>query len=117
MDKIKGKLEGKRHEFIHKWEEKSREFINSFLDMFGKDGRLVSCKTCINFYISLNYHFSKYFSCFSVCLSFNVIKKVLKCVLILKYMVALKCYKIIPYSHIYKVAIYCVMSKIFTKNA
>lgn len=42
MDKIKGKLEGKRHEFIHKWEEKSREFINSFLDLFGKDGRLVS---------------------------------------------------------------------------
>lgn len=40
MDKIKGKLEGKRHEFIHKWEEKSREFINSFLDLFGKDGRL-----------------------------------------------------------------------------
>ncbi|XP_035232538.1 choline-phosphate cytidylyltransferase B-like isoform X1 [Stegodyphus dumicola] len=40
MDKIKGKLEGKRHEIIHKWEEKSREFINNFLDLFGKDGRL-----------------------------------------------------------------------------
>lgn len=51
MDKIKGKLEGKRHEFIHKWEEKSREFINSFLDMFGKDGRLVSYKICISIFI------------------------------------------------------------------
>ncbi|XP_054711553.1 choline-phosphate cytidylyltransferase A-like [Uloborus diversus] len=40
MDKIKGKLEGKRHEIIHKWEEKSREFINNFLDLFGKDGRI-----------------------------------------------------------------------------
>lgn len=75
MDKIKGKLEGKRHEFIHKWEEKSREFINSFLDMFGKDGRLVSYKICIIFYISFNlyYHFfNYYFSCFCVCLSFYV---------------------------------------------
>lgn len=42
MDKIKGKLEGKGHEFIHKWEEKSREFINNFLDLFGRDGKLVS---------------------------------------------------------------------------
>ncbi|GFY03305.1 choline-phosphate cytidylyltransferase B [Trichonephila clavipes] len=40
MDKIKGKFEGKRHEIIHKWEEKSREFINNFLDLFGKDGRI-----------------------------------------------------------------------------
>ncbi|XP_042907507.1 choline-phosphate cytidylyltransferase B isoform X2 [Parasteatoda tepidariorum] len=40
MDKIKGKFEDKRHEIIHKWEEKSREFINNFLDLFGKDGRL-----------------------------------------------------------------------------
>ncbi|KAG8201618.1 hypothetical protein JTE90_012688 [Oedothorax gibbosus] len=40
MDKIKGKFEGKRHEIFHKWEEKSREFINNFLDLFGKDGRI-----------------------------------------------------------------------------
>ncbi|XP_055938795.1 choline-phosphate cytidylyltransferase A-like isoform X1 [Argiope bruennichi] len=40
MDKIKGKFEDKRHEIIHKWEEKSREFINNFLDLFGKDGRI-----------------------------------------------------------------------------
>lgn len=40
MDKIKDKIEGKRHELIHKWEEKSREFINNFLELFGKDGRL-----------------------------------------------------------------------------
>jgi len=49
MDELKDKgkslvenLEGKRHEFIQKWEDKSREFINNFLELFGRDGRLVS---------------------------------------------------------------------------
>jgi len=49
MDELKGKgkmlvenLEGKRHEFIQKWEDKSREFINNFLELFGREGRLVS---------------------------------------------------------------------------
>ncbi|XP_023226414.1 choline-phosphate cytidylyltransferase B-like [Centruroides sculpturatus] len=42
MDELKDKIEGKRHEIIQKWEEKSRDFINSFLEMFGKDGRIVS---------------------------------------------------------------------------
>lgn len=32
----------KRHEFIQKWEEKSREFINSFIELFGPDGTLVN---------------------------------------------------------------------------
>ena len=32
----------KRHEFIQKWEDKSREFINNFLELFGRDGSLVS---------------------------------------------------------------------------
>jgi hypothetical protein len=27
---------------LHKWEEKSKEFIGNFVDMFGKEGRLVS---------------------------------------------------------------------------
>jgi choline-phosphate cytidylyltransferase len=49
MDELKDKgkslvenLEGKRHELIQKWEDKSREFINNFLELFGRDGRLVS---------------------------------------------------------------------------
>ncbi|XP_022251664.1 choline-phosphate cytidylyltransferase B-like isoform X2 [Limulus polyphemus] len=33
-------IEGKRNELIQKWEEKSRDFISSFLDLFGRDGRL-----------------------------------------------------------------------------
>lgn len=31
----------KRHEFIQKWEDKSREFINNFIELFGPDGTLV----------------------------------------------------------------------------
>ncbi|CAG2100989.1 unnamed protein product [Medioppia subpectinata] len=30
----------KRHEFIQKWEDKSREFINNFLELFGREGRI-----------------------------------------------------------------------------
>ena len=32
---------------LHKWEEKSRDFIGNFLEMFGRDGRIVSTP---NFY-------------------------------------------------------------------
>lgn len=49
MDELKDKskqlvenFEGKRHELIQKWEEKSREFIFNFLELFGREGRLVS---------------------------------------------------------------------------
>lgn len=35
-------LEEKRVDVLHKWEDKSREFIHSFLLLFGKDGRLTS---------------------------------------------------------------------------
>lgn len=42
MDEIKGKLTDKSQEILQKWEEKSRDFIGSFIDMFGRDGRLVS---------------------------------------------------------------------------
>lgn len=42
MDEIKGKLTDKSQEILTKWEEKSRDFIGSFIDMFGRDGRLVS---------------------------------------------------------------------------
>lgn len=33
-------IEGKRTDLIQKWEEKSREFIDAFLMLFGRDGRL-----------------------------------------------------------------------------
>lgn len=42
MDEIKGKLTDKSQEVLQKWEEKSGNFIGSFIDMFGRDGRLVS---------------------------------------------------------------------------
>lgn len=49
MDELKDKskqlvenFEGKRHEFIQKWEDRSREFIFNFLELFGREGRLVS---------------------------------------------------------------------------
>ena len=35
------KIDHKSSEIINKWEEKSREFMGNFLEMFGKDGRLV----------------------------------------------------------------------------
>lgn len=47
MDELKDRsrqlvenFEGKRHELIQRWEEKSREFIFNFLELFGRDGRL-----------------------------------------------------------------------------
>lgn len=42
MDEIKGRLTDKSQEILTKWEEKSRDFIGSFIDMFGSEGRLVS---------------------------------------------------------------------------
>ncbi|XP_064455749.1 choline-phosphate cytidylyltransferase B-like isoform X2 [Ornithodoros turicata] len=49
MDELKDKsrqlvenLDGKRHELIQRWEEKSREFIFNFLELFGREGRLES---------------------------------------------------------------------------
>ncbi len=40
--KLMEKVSDKRDEFITKWEERSREFVNSFVGLFGKDGRIVS---------------------------------------------------------------------------
>ena len=42
MDENKGRLTDKSQEILTKWEEKSRDFIGSFIDMFGREGRLVS---------------------------------------------------------------------------
>ena len=39
---MKGKFADKRQELFNKWEEKSREFIGNFMDLFSRDGRLVS---------------------------------------------------------------------------
>ncbi|XP_045613700.1 choline-phosphate cytidylyltransferase B isoform X6 [Procambarus clarkii] len=38
-------IEGKRTDLISKWEEKSREFIDTFLMLFGRDGRLTQYLT------------------------------------------------------------------------
>jgi choline-phosphate cytidylyltransferase len=35
-------IEEKRTDMLQKWEEKSRDFIDTFLLLFGRDGRLVS---------------------------------------------------------------------------
>ena len=35
-------IKDKGKEFIDKWEEKSKEFIGNFLEMFGRDGTIVS---------------------------------------------------------------------------
>ncbi|XP_041358165.1 choline-phosphate cytidylyltransferase B-like isoform X2 [Gigantopelta aegis] len=39
MDKWKESMD-KGNELLHKWEDKSKEFIGNFLDMFGKDGKI-----------------------------------------------------------------------------
>ncbi|KAH9498532.1 Choline-phosphate cytidylyltransferase A [Bulinus truncatus] len=41
MDKWKDQL-GKGNEMLHRWEEKSKEFIGNFVEMFGRDGKLSS---------------------------------------------------------------------------
>ncbi|XP_047486772.1 choline-phosphate cytidylyltransferase B-like isoform X3 [Penaeus chinensis] len=38
-------IEGKKTDLISKWEEKSREFIDTFLMLFGRDGRLTQYLT------------------------------------------------------------------------
>lgn len=49
MDELKDRgkraiadISDRRAEFLQKWEERSREFIDTFLIMFGRDGRIVS---------------------------------------------------------------------------
>ena len=49
VDRMKGKgrefmekIEDKSHELINRWEEKSRDFIGNFVELFGRDGRIVS---------------------------------------------------------------------------
>ncbi len=41
FDQQRNKVLDKSQELIDKWEEKSREFIGNFLELFGRDGRIV----------------------------------------------------------------------------
>jgi len=40
VDQVKERIAGKSHELITKWEEKSREFVSNFVELFGRDGRI-----------------------------------------------------------------------------
>ena len=51
MDELKDKgkkvienIGEKKHDLIQKWEDKSRDFIDTFLLLFGREGRLVICR-------------------------------------------------------------------------
>lgn len=43
------KTKDKGHELLHRWEERSKDFIGNFLEMFGRDGRLVGGLKKINY--------------------------------------------------------------------
>lgn len=52
MDELKTKgkkvienIGEKKHDLLQKWEDKSKEFIDHFLLLFGRDGRLVKSLT------------------------------------------------------------------------
>lgn len=60
MDELKDKgkllvenLGQKRHEFIQKWEDKSIEFVNSFIELFGPDGTLVCLFFIVDFQMEI----------------------------------------------------------------
>ncbi|RWS30378.1 Choline-phosphate cytidylyltransferase B-like protein [Leptotrombidium deliense] len=40
LDELKDKYEEKKHGLLQRWEERSRDFITNFLDLFGRDGPL-----------------------------------------------------------------------------
>ena len=44
--KLMDKLHDKRDEIFNKWEERSREFVSNFVDLFGREGRIV-CIICL----------------------------------------------------------------------
>lgn len=54
----------KRNDLLSKWEEKSRDFIDTFLLLFGREGRLVriSCTSCDWFFVA----FIVYIACLVV---------------------------------------------------
>jgi hypothetical protein len=40
VDHVKERIAWKSHELLNKWEEKSREFVSNFVELFGRDGRI-----------------------------------------------------------------------------
>ena len=58
VDLMKGRIADKRQELFHKWEEKSRDFIGNFMDLFSRDGRLVGALNN-NKVLYLDIHFIK----------------------------------------------------------
>ena len=38
---------------LHKWEEKSKELIGNFVDMFGKEGKLVSTLSSCHVHVNI----------------------------------------------------------------
>ena len=42
---VLNEMEGRKTDLLGKWEEKSREFIDTFLMMFGREGRLTQYLT------------------------------------------------------------------------
>lgn len=48
----------KRIDIIAKWEEKSRDFIDTFLLLFGREGRLVCIYGGVIVFISIFYYFT-----------------------------------------------------------
>lgn len=43
------KIKDKGYEFLYRWEERFKDFIGNFLELFGRDGRLVGDFKNINY--------------------------------------------------------------------
>lgn len=48
--RVMGTIGEKKVDMLQRWEEKSRDFIVSFLLLFGRDGPIVIIKFSLNFY-------------------------------------------------------------------
>lgn len=61
MDELKDKgkrvienIGERKVDMLQKWEEKSRDFIDAFLLLFGREGRLVSLQILLAFYYAFS---------------------------------------------------------------
>lgn len=50
VNEVKERIADKSLELINIWETKSREFIENFLELFGKDGRIVNSFNIISLF-------------------------------------------------------------------
>lgn len=50
VNEVKERIADKSLELINIWETKSREFIGNFLELFGKDGRIVNSFNIISLF-------------------------------------------------------------------